>query len=53
MNKKALLGFMAVVVPMLAFMTASSILTGCAGKVPPATTYVQTATFTKTPTATP
>ena len=49
MNKKVLLAFMAVVVPILAFLTASSILSGCAGKVPPTTTYVQTATVTNTP----
>jgi hypothetical protein len=50
MNKKIMLVFMAIVVPMLVFMTASSILSGCAGKVPPTTTYVQTSTITNTPT---
>jgi hypothetical protein len=52
MNKKMMLAFMAVVVIGLSFITASSLLTGCAGQLPSATTYVQTSTITNTPSPT-
>ncbi len=52
MNKKWILVFMSFVVSGLAFVTFSSILPGCAGQVPPTTTYVLTATVTHTPTIT-
>ncbi|HTA77125.1 MAG TPA: hypothetical protein VK791_08205 [bacterium] len=52
MNKKMMLAFMTVVVIGLSFVTASSLLTGCAGQIPPATTYFLTSTITNTPSPT-
>ena len=52
MSKKIGLVLMLGVVVVLGFITSSSILAGCAGKVPLPTTYVQTSTITNTPTVT-
>jgi len=49
MNKKLMLAVMGVIVVGLSFITASSLLTGCAGQIPPATTYFLTSTITNTP----
>jgi hypothetical protein len=50
MNKKWTLVLMGGFAFCLAFVTFSSILSGCAGQVPSATTYVLTSTPTRTPT---
>ncbi|HTA77484.1 MAG TPA: hypothetical protein VK791_10030 [bacterium] len=52
MNRKWMLAFMMMVVIGLSFITASSLLTGCAGQLPSATTYYLTSTITNTPSPT-
>jgi len=52
MKKKWMLLGMFVVNCGLAFITLSSILSGCSGQVPLPTTYDQTSTFTSTPSPT-